>query len=820
MTAHIQIGDTRPRVEYVGNGVQTQFPYPFPVFTADDLQVYRDGAQVTAGFAVSGAGLSEGGTVTFTTAPAEGARIVLIRHLDIRRVTDFQAGGPLRAETLNDELDHLTAVDQQLDDALRRAVRLDPGAAEAVSLILPPPQGGAVLGWSQDGTALVNDPLNAADLVVAEANAAVLRAERWADDAALSAWRATLGGASGGGGGEIGPGDSLVVASVTTSGNVSVGGGLTVAGQTMTAWGRAVAAAVDAAAGRSLLGLGSVATTAATEYATAAQGVRADSALQPGDVGSLAAQDAGSVAISGGTIAGTTVNGLSLPSTPGSDGDVLTADGLGGVAWEAPPAGGGTVQAADITDSTATGRSVLTGDAAAGRTALGLGTAATTDATAYEAAGAVTSHETTYDHGHLPSAAEIAAIQGANAPDAGNVFATMADVGAAGGGTVTSVSVSGSDGLQVDSGSPVTTSGTIALGIDAAALRAHLGIEAGATADQTAQEIAAAIDADATAEATLKTALGLGSAAYTLSTAYATAAQGALADSAVQAADLAIVATSGAYPDLTGRPTLGTAAAADTGDFATAAQGVLAESALQPGEVGSLAAQDAGSVAITGGTIAGTTVNGLTLPSTAGTGGDVLTADGLGGVTWAAPVSGGAIVSTDITDSTATGRSILTGDAAAGLTALGLGAAALSDPGDFATALQGQTAETAIQPGDNAALALIDYTLARFAVTAANVDAAHTVALSDGEWQALTLTADPALTLPDPPAGRGYSITLRLIQDATGGRAPTLQQADATPVKWVGGTVPTWQTAAGAGDLVAVTHDGVDLIATHIGSVS
>ena len=63
------------------------------------------------------------------------------------------------------------------------------------------------------------------------------------------------------------------------------------------------------------------------------------------------------------------------------------------------------------------------------------------------------------------------------------------------------------------------------------------GIETAATADQTAQEIATAIDADATAEATLKSALGLGTAAYTASTAYATAAQGTLADSAVQPSD-------------------------------------------------------------------------------------------------------------------------------------------------------------------------------------------------------------------------------------------------------------------------------------------
>ncbi len=81
-----------------------------------------------------------------------------------------------------------------------------------------------------------------------------------------------------------------------------------------------------------------------------------------------------------------------------------------------------------------------------------------------------------------------------------------------------------------------------------------------------------------------RTNLGLGTAATTASTDYATAAQGALADTATQPADLATVATTGAYSDLTGKPTLGTAAAADTGDFATAAQGTTADSAVQPND--------------------------------------------------------------------------------------------------------------------------------------------------------------------------------------------------------------------------------------------
>lgn len=44
-----------------------------------------------------------------------------------------------------------------------------------------------------------------------------------------------------------------------------------------------------------------------------------------------------------------------------------------------------------------------------------------------------------------------------------------------GSGTVTSVAISGSDGIEIDSGSPITTAGTIALGLNAANVRTLLG---------------------------------------------------------------------------------------------------------------------------------------------------------------------------------------------------------------------------------------------------------------------------------------------------------------------------------------------------------
>lgn len=61
---------------------------------------------------------------------------------------------------------------------------------------------------------------------------------------------------------------------------------------------------------------------------------------------------------------------------------------------------------------------------------------------------------------------------------------TSAANGTAGTGTVTSVGITGTDGIQVDSGSPVTTSGSIQLGVDAATMKTTLNLAGTNTGDQ------------------------------------------------------------------------------------------------------------------------------------------------------------------------------------------------------------------------------------------------------------------------------------------------------------------------------------------------
>jgi len=152
MAEHIRIGDVAPRVSYVADGAQNAFVYPFPVFEADDVEVHQDGLEMPAGYAVSGAGSSDGGLITFALPPPAGARLIIRRRLVMERVTDYQPNGVLRANTLNDELDRQIAALQELREDLTGAVRLVPGEAGGrLELPLRAARANRILGFDSVG---------------------------------------------------------------------------------------------------------------------------------------------------------------------------------------------------------------------------------------------------------------------------------------------------------------------------------------------------------------------------------------------------------------------------------------------------------------------------------------------------------------------------------------------------------------------------------------------------------------------------------------------------------------------------------------------
>ncbi len=152
MTQHIKISNVAPRIQFIGNGLTTQFIYPFAIFRNEDLEVYLNDARQVAGFTVSGAGSSSGGAVTFGVAPGAGVVVTLRRRLAIQRVTDFQESGDFRAATLNDELDYQTAALQNLAAEVAMTVRAAPTDRPA-GLVLPKKaeRAGKILGFDDEG---------------------------------------------------------------------------------------------------------------------------------------------------------------------------------------------------------------------------------------------------------------------------------------------------------------------------------------------------------------------------------------------------------------------------------------------------------------------------------------------------------------------------------------------------------------------------------------------------------------------------------------------------------------------------------------------
>lgn len=166
MQEHIKITNTPPRVQYIGDGAQTEFGYTFAIFKPEDIEVFVDDQRLLGGFVVNGAGASVGGTVVLDVAPEEGALITVRRNIAIERITDFQPSGAFRARVINDELDYLTACLQQVAVGISSCLHLGP-VEPVVDLTLPAvaARAGRILSFDSDGRpAMVNKTSLAADI--------------------------------------------------------------------------------------------------------------------------------------------------------------------------------------------------------------------------------------------------------------------------------------------------------------------------------------------------------------------------------------------------------------------------------------------------------------------------------------------------------------------------------------------------------------------------------------------------------------------------------------------------------------------------------
>jgi hypothetical protein len=628
----------RNKVQYTGDNSTTAFSVTFPFTETSQVKVYLGSTlqTITTHYTLTDPGAT--GTVTFGTAPGSGVIVSLIRETDYLQAVDYVNNDALDAETLEKAFDKLTMMCQQLDNKIEGAVGFDEtvsdsdttslklaaGTTDLAGKLLAFDSTGAFVTTQEIGTFkgsdtttttaayvvrdLIRDSSNdnvyftkvdapsgtlltntsyfellvdvatvrtlkvAAETArtgaeTAEANAAASLAsfqgqyktgssdpysgsadagDLWYDTSAsilkyytgsafepvttslatvtdnyltISNQVITAGtvpvslggtGSTTASGARTALGLGTAATSATgdfeASGAVSTHAAVTSSVHGISAFGATLVDDADAATARTTLGLGTAATTAASAYATAAQGTLADSATQPGDNA-------------------TTLN-------------VSATDKLLGRST----AGAGAVEEITLTSA---GRALLDdADAAAQRTTLGLGSAATSNTSAFESAGAVSTH-----------AAVTSSVHGIS-----SFGATLVD------------------------------------------------------------------DVDASAA---RTTLGLGTAATTAATDYATSAQGTTADSALQ--DL--------VDDTT--PQLG-------GNLDVNGQSIVSVSA--------------GNISITPDTTGKVILDGLSWPTADGSADQVLKTDGAGNLSFVDQSGGGGLSDLEHSNSVSTAETISSGN--------------------------------------------------------------------------------------------------------------------------------------------------------------
>ena len=184
-----------PTVQYLGNGVATDFAYLRANWDEDDIYVYLGDELQTEGYTIIAEDLSEGAVIRFDVAPADGVLITITRILVLERTTHFEESGVFKAEVINDELDRLVAMIQQINETANRGMLL-PITVSGANTQLPSPNPGKAIIWNPEGSGFQNSKDNFDDIIanntllansVASNAAKALNSERAAAQSAIAA---------------------------------------------------------------------------------------------------------------------------------------------------------------------------------------------------------------------------------------------------------------------------------------------------------------------------------------------------------------------------------------------------------------------------------------------------------------------------------------------------------------------------------------------------------------------------------------------------------------------------------------------------------
>lgn len=155
---------TKASKTFQGNGVTTVFSCDFRIFAATDVAVSLVNQSagtsspmvLNTDYVVSGANDDAGFTITTIVPVAAGRNLSVVRAIAYTQPTSFSNQSRFFPILHQDMGDRLAMQIQQIRDSQDRALTLPPGLFPSGNGQMPYPQPGTLLGWSADGTQLVN----------------------------------------------------------------------------------------------------------------------------------------------------------------------------------------------------------------------------------------------------------------------------------------------------------------------------------------------------------------------------------------------------------------------------------------------------------------------------------------------------------------------------------------------------------------------------------------------------------------------------------------------------------------------------------------
>lgn len=188
----MSVTNQQSKVSYAASGNDT-YPIPFLFTENEHIKLFVDDVALEYGvdYSVDGAGVEEGGELTFISEPPETGSVVILREIPLTQDASLNDGGPNAAATTESFWDKTILIFQQLNEKISRAIKMP------VSSDLNPQMTGAVvpnamLVVDEEGEALKMGPSYVAfstdmDTKVSQAQTYANNAQSSAEAAATSA---------------------------------------------------------------------------------------------------------------------------------------------------------------------------------------------------------------------------------------------------------------------------------------------------------------------------------------------------------------------------------------------------------------------------------------------------------------------------------------------------------------------------------------------------------------------------------------------------------------------------------------------------------